>query len=138
MIFTCLFWFLVFVRCIWLSHFCAVYLFSRLCAVFFVSGWRSRFDQVQIQSMSTLVSSTLQIRRHGYSGHFNIVIFVGICNLPFYAINMDTVSLFANLSFLFLAIMNLYYIDVLFLFEWMNIVYFVKKKKTLIKNKINK
>jgi hypothetical protein len=126
-----LFWFFVFVRCIWLSRLCAVYLFFRLCAVFFVSGWRSRFDQVQIQSMSTLVSSTLQIRRHGYSGHFNIVIFVGICNLPFYAINMDAVSLFADSSFLFLAIMNLYYIDVLFLFEWMNIICFVKKKKNI-------
>jgi hypothetical protein len=52
---------------------------------------------------------------------------LGMCNLPFYAINMDTVSLFADLSFLFLAIMNLYYIDVLFLFELMNIIYFIKK-----------
>jgi hypothetical protein len=113
---------------------CPVFVRCFCCPVFvrcsFVSGWRSRSDLVQIQSMSTLVSSTLQIWRHGYSRDFNIVIFVGICNLPFYAINMDTVSLFADLSFLFLAIMNLYYIDVLFLFEWMNIVYFVKKKKT--------
>jgi hypothetical protein len=44
--------------------------------------------------------------------NFNIFIFVGICNLPFYAISMNGVSLFPNLSFLFLAIMNLYYIDV--------------------------
>ncbi|KAK2403719.1 E3 Ubiquitin ligase family protein [Trifolium repens] len=43
--------------------------------------------------MSTLMSSTLQIWRHGYSRHFNIVIFVGICNLPFYAINMDTMAM---------------------------------------------
>ena len=114
----CLFWFPVFVRC-----FC--------CPVFvrcsFVSGWRSRSDLVQIKSMSTFVSSTLQIRRHGYSGHFNIVIFVGICNLPFYAINMDTVSLFADLSFLFLAIMSLYCIDVLYLFECTNIIFCQKK-----------
>jgi hypothetical protein len=87
--------------------------------VFFVSGWRSRSDQVQIQSMSTLVSSTLQIRRHEYFGHFNIVIFVCICNLSFYAININVVSVFACSSFLFLAIINLYCIDVLF-FIWMN------------------
>ncbi|KEH26580.1 transmembrane protein, putative [Medicago truncatula] len=40
----------------------------------------------------TLASSTLQIRRHEYSGDVNIVIlviFVGMCTLPFYAINMD-------------------------------------------------
>ncbi|GAU35285.1 hypothetical protein TSUD_274870 [Trifolium subterraneum] len=39
--------------------------------------------------MSTFVSSTLQIWRHEHSRHFNIVIYVGLCNLPFYAINMD-------------------------------------------------
>jgi hypothetical protein len=77
------FCFPVFVRCI---------LFSRLCAVFIVSGWRIISDLVQIQSMSTLMSSTLHIWRHGYSRHFNIVIFIGLCNLPFYAINTDTVS----------------------------------------------
>jgi hypothetical protein len=33
---------------------------------------------------------------------------------------MDVVSLFANLFFLFLAIMNIYYIDILYPFEWMN------------------
>ncbi|AES80273.1 transmembrane protein, putative [Medicago truncatula] len=69
---------------------------------------------MQIQPM-TLASSTLQIRRHGYSGYLNIVIFVGLCTLPFYAINMDVVSLFTDSSFLFLA--NLYYIDVLYQFE---------------------
>ncbi|KEH32943.1 transmembrane protein, putative [Medicago truncatula] len=63
----------------------------------------------------TLASSTLQIRKHGYSGDLNIVICVGICTLLFYAINMDVVSLFTDSSFLFLA--NLHYIDVLFQFE---------------------
>jgi len=46
-----------------------------------------------------LASSTLQIRRHEYFGDFNIVIlviFVGIGTLPFYAINMDAVSLFTD------------------------------------------
>ncbi|AES78384.1 transmembrane protein, putative [Medicago truncatula] len=47
----------------------------------------------------TLESSTLQIRKHEYSRDMNIVIlviFVGIDTLPFYAINMDDVSLFTN------------------------------------------
>jgi len=68
----------------------------------------------------TLASSTLQIRRHEYFGDMNIVIlviFVGICTLPFYAINMDVVSLFTDLSFLFLANLDLYCIDVLSQFE---------------------
>jgi len=59
----------------------------------------------------TLESSTLHIWRHEYSGDFNIVIlviFVGICTLPFYAINMDAVSLFIDSSFLFLANLDLY------------------------------
>jgi hypothetical protein len=93
----------------------------------FISDWRSSSVLVHIQSMSTFMSSTLKIRKHGYFGHFNIVIFVSICNLSFYTIYMDVVSLFADLSFLFLAIMNLYCIDVLYPFEWMNIFYFVKK-----------
>ncbi|AES98356.1 transmembrane protein, putative [Medicago truncatula] len=72
------------------------------------------FDPVRIQSM-TLSSSTLQIRRHGYSGDMNIVISVGVCTLSFFAINMDVVSLFAGSSFLFSA--NLHCIDVLYQFE---------------------
>ncbi|AES61589.1 transmembrane protein, putative [Medicago truncatula] len=56
------------------------------------------FDPVQIQSM-IVESSTLQIQRHGYSGDLKIVICVGICTLPFYAINMDVVSLFTYSSF---------------------------------------
>jgi len=95
-----------------------------LCATLFVfpislryligSGCQISFDPVQIQSM-ILTSSTLQIRRHGYSRDLNIVICVGICTLPFYAINMDDVSMFTYTSSLFLA--NLHYIDVLYQFE---------------------
>jgi len=74
---------------------------------------------MQIRSMTmTLASSTLQIRRHEYSGDKNIVIlfiFVGIGTLSFYAINMDVVSLFTDSAFSFLA--NLYCIDVLYQFE---------------------
>jgi len=67
-----------------------------------------------------LASSTLQIRRHEYSEDFNIVIlviFVGIDTLSFYAINMDVVSLFTDSSFLFLANLDLYCIDVLHQFK---------------------
>jgi len=75
----------------------------------------------------TLASSTLQIQRHEFSEDFNIVIFVGICTLLFYAINMDVVSLFTDSSFLFLTNLDLYYIDVLHQFERISFI-FVKKK----------
>jgi len=107
-----------------------VFLISRLTRCLFDSGWKISFEQVQIRSKTmTLASSTLQIRRHEYSGDMNIVIlviFVGIITLPFYAINMDVVTLFTDSSLLFLANLNLYCI--LYQFEWMNIVYFCKKK----------
>jgi hypothetical protein len=68
-----------------------------------------------------LASSMLQIRRYEYSGDLNIVIlvvFVGIDTLPpFYAINMDDVSLFTDSFLLFLANLDLYCIDVLYQFE---------------------
>ena len=82
----------------------------------FNSGWKISFEQVQIRSM-TLASSALQIRRHEYSEDLNIVIFVGIRTLSFYAINMDAVSLFTYSSFLFLANLDLYCMDVLYQFE---------------------
>jgi len=66
----------------------------------------------------TFASSTPQIRRHEYFEDMNIVIlviFVG--SLPFYAINMDVVSLFTDSSFLFLANLDLYCTDVLYQFE---------------------
>jgi len=43
----------------------------------------------------------------------NIVIFIDINTLSFYTFNMDVVSLFVDSSFLFLATLNLYYIDLL-------------------------
>jgi hypothetical protein len=42
-----------------------------------------------------------------YHSEVSGVIYVGICNLSFYAISMDTTSLFADVSLLFLAILNL-------------------------------
>jgi hypothetical protein len=41
--------------------------------------------------------------------------------------------LFANLSFLFLALLNLYYIDVLYQFEWINILFFLVKNNSFQK-----
>ena len=92
------------------------WLVRRLCAALFVimvsfrylfgSDCHISFDLVHIQSM-TLASSMLQFRRHEYSRDLKIV----IC-----------VTLFAHSSFLFLA--NLHCIDVLYQFEWMNIIYF--------------
>jgi len=53
-------------------------------------------------------ASTLQIRNHEYYGDLNfIILFVGI--LPLYAINLGVVSLFADLSFMFLAMLILMY-----------------------------
>jgi len=137
-IFSVFFRLFLWFRRLWTTLFVLI---SRLCAVcfwfpilvrcFFDSGWKISFEQVQIWSMTmTLVSSTLQIRRHEYSGDINIVIlviFVGIGTLPFYAINMDVVSLFTYSSFLFLANLDLYCIDVLYQFEWISFI-FVKKK----------
>jgi len=51
-----------------------------------------------------LASSMLHIRIHEYFEDLNIAIFVDIDTLPFYVINMDVVSLFANSSFLFLTL----------------------------------
>jgi len=102
---------------------CEVVLFVVLCGVvwFCVLLWCSfvpikrsaSINQLQIQSM--IWTSTLQIRKHGYSGDLDLIIlFVGI--LPLYAINLDVVSLFAVSSFTFLAILMMllylmYFID---------------------------
>jgi len=47
----------------------------------------------------TMESSTLQIRRHKYFRDLNIIICVGFSTFPFYAINMNVVSLFTDSSF---------------------------------------
>jgi len=70
--------------------------------------------------------STLQIWKHGYFGDLDfIILFVGI--LPLYAINLGAVSLFADSPLMFLAMIAF---DVLYQFEWMNIILlFLSKKK---------
>ena len=96
----------------------------------FDSSRKIIFGQLQIQSM--IWASTLQIRKHGYSGDFNFIIsfFVGI--MPLYAINSDAVSLFADSSFTFLAKLNMW-LYLMYLSIWMNEYHFVcvKKKKIL-------
>jgi len=57
-------------------------------------------------------------------------IFVGIMLL--YAINLDAVSLFADSSFTFLAVLN----DVISRFEWMNIILFLPKIIIIIIDRI--
>jgi len=71
-------------------------------------------------------TSTLQIWKHEYFGDLDfIILFVGI--LSMYAINLGAVSLFADSLFTFLA---MFVSDVLYRFEWMNIVFcFCQKKK---------
>jgi len=133
-----LFVFILWFRRLWttlfvlISHFCAVcFWFLVLMRCLFDSGWKISFEKVQIRSMPmTLTPSTLQIRRHEYFRDLNIVIlviFVGIDTLSFYAINIDVVSLFTDSSFSFLTNLNLYCIDVLYQFEWINIISFCKK-----------
>ena len=115
---------------------CNVVLFVVLCGVvwfrvvlrcLFVSIERSAsVNQLQIQSM--IWTSTLQIRKHGYSGDFDLIIlFVGILSL--YAINLDVVSLFAVSSFTFLVIlmMLLYLMYSINLNEWISFCFCQKK-----------
>jgi hypothetical protein len=76
-------------------------LIFRLVAVFvsfkFACFLRSKFSA---DSM-TQTSSTLQIRRHEYSGHLNFIIpIVGLEIKLLYIINSDVVSLFADSSYL--------------------------------------
>ena len=109
---------------------CAVcFLFSVFMWCLFYSGWKINFEHVYIQSM-TLTSSTLPILSYEYSIHLNIFIFVNICTLSFYAINIVVVSLFINSTFLIFATLNLYCIDVLYQFEWISF-----KKKLIVTKK---
>jgi hypothetical protein len=49
----------------------------------------------------------LQIRKHEYSGDFNIIILFIVGIMLLYAINSDAVSLFVDSSFTFLAKLNM-------------------------------
>ena len=106
-----------------------VVLFVVLCGVWFrvlsrcsfIFYWKICISQLQIQPV--IWTSMLKIWKHVNFGDLGfIILFVGI--LPFYPINSGVVSLFAYSPFTFLA---MFVSDMIYLFEWMNIVLFVKK-----------
>ena len=130
MVFTYIKFFLVFFFVISSSK-CGVVLFVVLCDFWFrvlsrssfISYWKIGISQLPIQPM--IWASTLKIRKHVSFGDLGfIILFVGI--LSFYAINLGDVSLFADSPFKFLA---MFVSDVIYRFEWMNIVLFLLKKK---------
>jgi hypothetical protein len=113
---------------------CGVVLLVVLCSVWFFvlsqysfsSYWKIDISQLQVQSM--IWASTLQIRKHEYFGDLNfIILFVGI--LPMYAINLCALSLFPNSSLFYVFSDVCIWCDVLYQFEWMNIVLFLSKKE---------
>jgi hypothetical protein len=107
----------------WSSSWYDVVWFFVLLRYLFSSYWNIIFNQLQIQSI--IWASTLQLRKHGHSDHFNfIILFVSI--LPLYAINLYDVILFCRLFFF---IFLLLVFDVLYqLLELINIIIFIKKK----------
>jgi len=67
---------------------------------------------------------TLQIRKHEYFNDLEfIILFVSI--LLLYAINLSAVSLFADSSFTFLAMLNMLFYLMYSQSGWMNIVLFL-------------
>jgi len=69
-------------------------------------------------------ASTLQIWKHEYFSDLDFIILFVLL----YAINLDVVSLSADSSFTFL---TMFVSDVLYQFEWMNIVLFLSKIKNV-------
>jgi hypothetical protein len=89
-----------------ISRFSTVFvLIFRLSTVFVLFKFPYLRRSKSIADSMTIASSTLQIWKHDYSGHLNLLkSIVGIVTFvdikPFYAINSDAVSLFAYSSFL--------------------------------------
>jgi hypothetical protein len=82
------------------------------------------FKRLIIQS--NIWASTLPIRMHDIPVTL-ILSYIFLGNKLLYDINLDIISLFADSSFTFLAILNC----VLYRFEWMNIILFLYKKTYL-------
>jgi hypothetical protein len=80
--------------------------------------------------------STMKIRRHLYFGNFYFVTLFVSLSMPFYVINLDAVSLFADSYFSFLALLNLY-LYLMYLSVWMN-EYYVFVKKSITDNRPSK
>jgi len=114
---------------------CGVFFIFRLSAVFI---WFRLKDQLWASAdpindndfgvVNVADPETWVFWRHEYSNISHIC--RHICTLSFHVINMDVLSLFTDSSFSFLVNLDLYCIDVLYQFEWMNIVYFCQKKKS--------
>jgi hypothetical protein len=85
------------------------------------SYWKIDFIRLQIQYLGISVVDP----EYRYSGHFNCIILFVVDILPLYAINLDVVTLFADSSFTFLAILNMWLYDVFYQFEWMSIFLFL-------------
>jgi hypothetical protein len=102
------------------SFWCGIVLFFRLVRCLFGSNCHIRFDPLHIQ-LIILVLSTLQI----YFRHFSFIIFVGI--LPLYPINLDALSLLADLFFTVLSNFECVLYDVFYDFERINILFSQKK-----------
>jgi hypothetical protein len=65
---------------------------------------------------------------HRYSSYFNVIILFVVGILPLYAINLNDVSMFTDLSFIFLVILNMWLYDVLHPFN-VHCFVFVRKKE---------
>jgi hypothetical protein len=95
----------VWVRCCVVRRLCTTLLIFRLVKVFL--QFILKYYLQPIADSIMIWASTLQTRKLGHHGDFNLIIlFVGILSL--YSINLDAVNLFADSSLLFLAILNLY------------------------------
>jgi hypothetical protein len=83
-------------------------LISRLSTVFILFRFAYLLQSKFIVDSMILASSMLQIRRHGYSRHFNFFIsIVGFVIRSFYAINSGVVSLFVYSSFFIFSELNM-------------------------------
>jgi hypothetical protein len=105
---------------------CGIFVFLSWCGVYLFQVEKSSSIYCRSNQLFWCHQQTLQIQRHGYFRHFYILKYVDLYNLSFHAINMNITSLFSDSSFLFLTILNMYFIVVLYQFKWMNIVYSVK------------
>jgi Ca2+/Na+ antiporter len=75
-------------------------------------------------------ASTLQIQKHEHFDDFNFTI-LSVVILPLFVINLDDVSLFADSSFLFLAMLNLYLHLMYYIDDWNEWISIFLVKKTL-------
>jgi len=73
-------------------------------------------------------ASTLKIQKHVNFGDLGFIVLF-VCILPFYAINLGDVSLFADSPSTFLA---MFVSNVMYRFKLMNIVLFLSKKKLYV------